>query len=299
MSIRPKITVITAVFNAAATIEQTMVSVLSQDYPAFEYVIVDGGSTDGTLSVIQKYADKDTRLHYISEADHGIYDAFNKGVCLSKGEYIEFIGADDALANKHVLGEIAKQLTPDVDMLCGLEYDIVYRSDGKFVQHLMCPELPEAEKRLACNDLVPMIPHEATFIRRTLLEMYPFDRSYRIAGDYKFFLQCLYDQNVKFQKSNTVVLFFSKTGISSAKANTQVQKEYSRIHQELGLPAYQRYLTPWKRRICSVLQCMPLWNWILHSYRILHLKFNLYFLWHEHHCTNQICRWCGRERGNK
>ena len=92
-----KISVITSVFNGEKTIEDTILSVLNQDYINFELIIVDGLSNDLTIKIVQKYSYNDTRIKIISEKDKGIYDAFNKGVFNSTGEIIMFVNADDFL----------------------------------------------------------------------------------------------------------------------------------------------------------------------------------------------------------
>ena len=97
------ISIITVVRNGATTIEHTILSVLSQDYPDFEYVVVDGISSDGTLNILEKYSDK---IRYVSESDAGIYDAMNKGISLAKGDWIYFLGCDDLFYCKSTLSNI-------------------------------------------------------------------------------------------------------------------------------------------------------------------------------------------------
>ncbi len=93
-----KVSIITVVYNAVATIEQTILSVVKQDYSNIEYIIVDGGSTDGTLDIVKKY-EKKIAL-WLSEPDHGIYDAMNKGLTHATGDYIYYLGADDCLLDR-------------------------------------------------------------------------------------------------------------------------------------------------------------------------------------------------------
>ena len=91
----PLISIITVSYNAVKTIEDTIVSVLGQTYSNIEYIIIDGGSTDGTLDIIKKYEDKIT--YWVSEPDKGIYDAMNKGILKATGDYLFFLGADDKI----------------------------------------------------------------------------------------------------------------------------------------------------------------------------------------------------------
>ena len=93
MNTPPLITIITVAYNAVKDIENTILSVLNQTYPNIEYIIIDGGSTDGTLDIIKKYEDKIS--YWVSEPDKGIYDAMNKGIVKANGDYLFFLGADD------------------------------------------------------------------------------------------------------------------------------------------------------------------------------------------------------------
>lgn len=98
------ISVVTVSYNAVATIEQTLLSVINQTYPNIEYIIIDGGSTDGTVDIIKKYADE--IVYWISEPDKGIYDAMNKGIKKANGEWINFINAGDSYYDKKSIEQI-------------------------------------------------------------------------------------------------------------------------------------------------------------------------------------------------
>jgi glycosyltransferase involved in cell wall biosynthesis len=98
------ISIITVVYNSVATIEETIVSVLNQSYRNVEYIIIDGGSNDGTVEVVEKYANQ--LAYFVSEPDSGLYDAMNKGITASSGEWLLFLNSGDSLFNKHVLTEV-------------------------------------------------------------------------------------------------------------------------------------------------------------------------------------------------
>src|SRR3989304_7517098 len=104
-----KVSIITSVFNNKEFIEDCIKSVLKQTYNNVEYIIIDGGSTDGTIDVIKKY--KDTISKWISESDRGIYDALNKGIKLASGDIIGFLHADDFYAHNRVLETVALHIT--------------------------------------------------------------------------------------------------------------------------------------------------------------------------------------------
>ena len=98
-----KITIVTVCFNAEEILEQTMLSVLNQTYSDIEYLLIDGGSKDGTLDIIKKYSD---RVRWISEPDKGIYDAMNKAIKMASGEWINFMNAGDFFASTDVLEKV-------------------------------------------------------------------------------------------------------------------------------------------------------------------------------------------------
>jgi glycosyltransferase involved in cell wall biosynthesis len=115
-----KVSIITVAYNSESTIEETIQSVLSQDYFAIEYIVIDGGSNDGTLDLIKKYQAKID--YFISEPDQGIYDAMNKGVRASSGELIGILNSDDVYNNKTIISELVDKVK-DYDAVYG---DLVY-----------------------------------------------------------------------------------------------------------------------------------------------------------------------------
>jgi glycosyltransferase involved in cell wall biosynthesis len=117
-----KISIITVCFNSAKTIEDTIQSVLSQDYPNVEYIIVDGGSKDATLDIVKKYSANIS--HFISEPDKGIYDAMNKGIALATGDVVGILNSDDVYYDSQVLSHISKAFeVTNADAVYG---DLVY-----------------------------------------------------------------------------------------------------------------------------------------------------------------------------
>ena len=120
------ISIVTVSYNAVLTIEQTILSVINQTYPNVEYIIIDGGSTDGTVDIIKKYANK--IAYWVSEPDKGIYDAMNKGGIRATGTFIQFHNAGDWLENEYVVEKIFKKNPKNVDVIYGDM--IIRRSDG-------------------------------------------------------------------------------------------------------------------------------------------------------------------------
>lgn len=177
-----KVSIITTVFNAGDVLEKTIRSVLEQTYPHIEYIIIDGGSTNGTIEIIKKH--QHHLAYWISEPDRGVYDGMNKGIQLATGNIIGLLNAGDWYepnTAKIVASEVKKH--PQVDIFYG---DRNYIIGGKKVYK---PSLP-LEKT---NDfwLEPSLPHPAFFVTKRLYNELPYDPQFKIVADYKFTLQAL------------------------------------------------------------------------------------------------------------
>lgn len=179
----PTVSVVTVTRNVRATVGETIASVLAQEGVRPEYWVIDGASTDGTLDVIRAYADR--LAGWVSEPDRGIADAFNKGLARTRGDYLMFLNADDALAGPRVLEDMlafaAQHACPDVvygdcDVVDPLTGELMYRAEIHY----------DRQRFLACETL----PHPGLLMRRRYFDAYgAFDPSYRVAMDYELFLR--------------------------------------------------------------------------------------------------------------
>ena len=208
----PKISVVTVCYNAADTIEETILSVLSQTYDNVEYIIIDGGSTDGTVDIIKKYTDH--LAYWVSEPDKGIYDAMNKGIDAATGDYINFMNAGDRLINNSILTQVSEHLDSDSDIVYG---DIITESET-------------TQKRLYASPIEKMdvedpIPHPSSFTKRVLFGNNKFDTSFKIAADYDFFYKQYYDKK-KFTYINIPIAYFKDGGISSTSPRVRLLENY-------------------------------------------------------------------------
>lgn len=179
-----RVSIITVSYNAARYITQTIESVLAQDYPDLEYIIVDGASNDGTLEIIKRYAD-DPRLKWISEADEGIADAMNKGAALATGEIIAHLNADDYYPNAQTISRVATGFDnhPDILWLTG-GFDFV-AEDGRFLESFKVRRY--SFRRLVRGNI---LQHPSTFIRLDAFRTAGgFDPSLRYCMDYDLFLR--------------------------------------------------------------------------------------------------------------
>lgn len=180
-----KISVITVCYNSARHIEKAMESVLSQSYPDVEYVIVDGGSSDGTVDVIRKHAERDARIKWVSEPDRGISDAMNKGVALATGEVIAHLHSDEYYLDREVLVEVAEVFRRSPDSLWATGGFHFVDSGGRFLKEIQVRRY--CYRRLIHSNI---ILHPATFIRReAFLAAGGFDLSIEYCMDYHLWLR--------------------------------------------------------------------------------------------------------------
>ena len=199
----PLCSIITVNFNNADELEKTIKSVANQNYKNFEFIIIDGGSTDNSLNVIKKYQHLITT--WVSEDDEGIYDAMNKGIKISQGRWLNFMNAGDIYVNDIVLFDILNDQTFDkFSFLIGntiIKYDGITRKfEGKI------------EKIHYGTQFI----HQSTFISRDYHQTNLYDANEKIAADYKFFLKALNDGE-PYHNLNKDVCFFLSGGLSDTE----------------------------------------------------------------------------------
>jgi glycosyltransferase involved in cell wall biosynthesis len=184
-TIWPRISLVTPVFNSAKYIEQTIQSVLSQNYPNLEYFIIDGGSTDGTLDIIRQYESQITG--WVSEPDNGMYDALNKGFARTTGEILGWISATDQyqVGGLSVVGSVFRDL-PHVEWITGRP--VLFSEEGMTVA---VGDIPGWSRKRFLSGANRYIQQESTFWRRTLWERAGcrVDASRRIAADFELWVR--------------------------------------------------------------------------------------------------------------
>jgi glycosyltransferase involved in cell wall biosynthesis len=198
----PLISIITVVYNGGATLEKTIRSVTRQIYPCWEYIIVDGGSRDGTLDII--HACKGQITKYVSEPDKGVYDAMNKGIRMAGGEWILFLGSDDVFADEKVLAAVFGDIDhTGCDLLYGNVISTSYKGpyDGEFT----------FEKLLSRN-----ISHQAIFYKKSLFDRIgDYNLRYRAHADWDLNIRCFADKSIRVKYMDIIVAEFGAGGISS------------------------------------------------------------------------------------
>ncbi|SFB00618.1 glycosyltransferase family 2 protein [Selenomonas ruminantium] len=279
-----KISIVTATYNSEKTIEQTITSVIRQDYNNIEYIVVDGKSTDDTMKIIGKYAGYG--IKWISEEDSGIYDAFNKGIDISTGDYIYFLGSDDALYSKSTITNVVDNLEANIDVLSAAVM-VVDGKSGKqypvFNSH--------AKSREFFNGR--MVPHQGMFCRTELLKKNKFDTKYKIAADYKLFLQLYFDDKVAINFIEEIVAFYADDGISNDYELCNYENEM--ICKELNISfARYNFTNKFKNYVKCVLKGLRILNFIFKIKKYIGKSISRRFIWEKHTCDNEICRWCRR-----
>lgn len=206
-----KLTVITVCYNSVNSLECAIKSVLNQSYKNVEYIIIDGGSTDGTVEVIKKYSPY--IAYWLSEPDEGIYQAMNKGIKAATGDLIGFLSSNDWYA-EGALSAIA-------DKFDETKADLIY---GDAVVHEGEDITYQDNSRVKLEDsyYYMTVIHPAFFVRTEIQKKYGFDESYRICGDYKFFMQ-VYRDKYRFVYTKHDIINYYLGGVSSDREKTSIE----------------------------------------------------------------------------
>lgn len=216
-----KISVITVCYNAVSSLEKTILSVLNQTYPNIEYIIIDGGSTDGSVDIIKKYIDR--LAYWVSEPDNGVYDAMNKGVCVASGDWVNFMNAGDSFyCNETISTLFAESI--DKTVVCIF---------GNTIFHYLEKDVLIRYKSSPIHDIMPSC-HQSIFCRRQVLLDYPFNLKYKIAADYDFFYK-IRNNGWKYKFVNCIVAVYDATGGISSKSILKTRREIYRIKYPIGV----------------------------------------------------------------
>ncbi|HUX95572.1 MAG TPA: glycosyltransferase family 2 protein [Bacteroidales bacterium] len=239
------VSVITVSYNSVSTISDTIKSVLNQTYPNIEYIIVDGGSTDGTVELIKSFGDKITR--FVSENDNGIYDAINKGIRLATGKIVGILNSDDFFFDDNIVENIVSHFeTFDIDAVYG---------DVRFVRPLETGTIIRyySSKKFEIGKFKSgqMPAHPSFYMKRELFEKFGYySADYQIAADFEFLLRYLYLHKIRTKYIEMPFVTMRAGGISnkSIKSNFRLNKEIRRACRENGINTnyfhiYSKYLS--------------------------------------------------------
>ena len=223
MKSQPKVSIITVVYNGIAHLEQTIESVLGQSYENIEYIIIDGGSTDGTVELIQKY--DDYIAYWVSEPDAGIYNAMNKGIAKATGEIVGLINADDWYAKDAVAKVVDIFNSSNADVVHGA-MEIVSENGSCFVKDVE-PNLDRLSKGMLIN-------HPTLFAKRELYQKYGgFDITYKIVADWELMVRW-WKNEVKFVATEHCLSHFRMGGVSSEYLKRSFREKHC-VRKSAGL----------------------------------------------------------------
>lgn len=234
------VSIITVTFNAASFIEQTIQSVIHQTYKNVEYIIVDGGSNDGTVDIIRQYEDHISK--WVSEPDKGLYDAMNKGIRMATGQLIGIVNASDFFNPDTVSIMVdAARKNPDVGIFHG---DInMLNEDGSFFKRKSPdPDLSQHYKGMK-------VYHPTMFVRKDVYQtLGVYDIQYRISADFDFILRCAL-ANVKFHYIPEVISNFRVGGVSSVRQNAAMEEcAHSLSNNGYSAEIVASLLGQWRRK---------------------------------------------------
>lgn len=232
----PLVTIVTPSFNQADTLRQTIESVLSQDYPNIQYIVMDGGSTDATCDILRQY---EGRLEWISEKDNGQSDAIHKGFCKAKGQIIAWLNSDDIYTPGAIRTAVKSlQTHPHVDLVYG-DVDWITRN-GKFIAHCVSTEQFNRHRLLHYSNF---ICQPTTFFRRNAYEAIGgLNADLHFVMDYDLWLKLTaHKPAVYIQQRLAQVRCYEETKTSQGGTKRMVEmQDMIRSHQGNGLPAFYR-----------------------------------------------------------
>lgn len=227
------ISVVTVSFNSVSTLSHALQSVVDQDWPNVQHILIDGASTDGTLQVIESYVSHLSCV--VSEPDLGIYDAMNKGLELVKGDVVCFLNSDDYYSSAHVLSKVAHIMQHyQLDALYG---DVSYFdpiNPSRMLRHYRSDRF--TPERMAWGW---MPAHPALFLRREVVKRVGhFNTNYKIAGDFDFIARVFYGQNLRYRHLPDVLVNMQTGGVSTSGIRSKIllNQEVLRSCRENGIP---------------------------------------------------------------
>lgn len=228
----PKVSIITVCYNSEKTIEDTLQSVINQSYPNIEYIVIDGVSTDNTLSIINKYKDKITTI--VSEKDNGIYDAINKGIKLATGDIVANLNSDDFYIDNNVINDVVATFEKDkTDTLYADLYYVDAVDTNKIVRYWKSKKYTEG---LFLKGWMP--PHPTFFVKKEVYDKHGlFDLQFKSAADYEIMLRFIHRFKTSIAYLPRVIVKMRVGGVSNASLKNRIKanKEDRRAWEVNGL----------------------------------------------------------------
>ena len=233
-----KISLITATFNSAETLRDTMQSVLSQTFKDIDYIIVDGNSKDGTLDIVKEFEPMfEGRMRWVSEPDKGIYDAMNKGVKMAQGDVVGILNSDDFFASDHVLQTVADAFAGN-PALDGVYADVRYVNWQDTSKTVRIFSGKDFKREKLCWGKMP--PHPSFYVKRSCYNRFGlYSLDYPICSDYDMFVKMIWVGNINTLYINDVFVNMRSGGTSSngVKVHRKIMRERMRCVREHKMPS--------------------------------------------------------------
>lgn len=225
---KPLISIITVVYNGEKHLEETILSVLNQTYDNVEYLLIDGGSTDGTLDIIRKHEDKID--YWISEKDSGIYHAMNKGIDLANGEWMNFMNSGDIFFTENILEEVFFQKYHNCDVIFG-HHEVRYPNKTRIAlaghPHLLWKGM--------------QFSHQSAFISTKRHKIYKYNLTNRIGADFEFFYKAYY-KNYNFKFVDIIISSITSGGLSDIMRIESIVGAWNTVKKDSKINAYYIYI---------------------------------------------------------
>lgn len=258
----PKLSIITINLNYAEGLQKTIESVVSQTSNDFEYIIIDGGSTDGSVDVIKKYADNS--ICWVSEPDTGIYNAMNKGILKATGEYCQFLNSGDYL----VSNDVTERMLADMP-----DCSIFYGNKLKKIKGKLFTDKSFNGRAITFLDMyLGTLNHSCAYIKRSLFEKYGmYDETLQIVSDWKFYLETIGLSNEPVAYKDITISFFDMDGISHTNLQLVIKERQIVLRNLLPKRIIDDYIFFGRdgRIIKRLKKNKIAWFLIKNSYRVL------------------------------
>lgn len=260
----PKVSIITVVYNDVRNIEKTIKSTLSQTYGNKEYIVVDGGSTDGTLDIIKKY---DGQIIWKSERDKGIYDAMNKGVDMATGDWIIFRNSGDLFFGEDAIDRVFSNYADNGEAF--IAGNIRYSKGDCF---------KDVRPSILANNYYDAMPflHPSTFIRSSIQRKYSFDLQYRNSADFDFFVRALKDGANYIYIDSILAVFDASEGASTSNYILSLKENVALlIKSNVPCESIERMKKTLKKEILKKrLSCIPFLSTLIEKYSMMRGNWN-------------------------
>lgn len=225
--------IITVNYNHRDGLRKTIQSIISQTYTDYEYIIIDGGSDDGSVEVIKEYSDKIT--YWVSERDRGIYNGMNKGIAQAKGTYVNFMNSGDVFYRKDTLEKVSS-LMDDSDFIIGKDYN-QDPDNGEVFTTILPMRISMAAFYMWT------LPHQSAFIRRTLFTDSLYDETLRIVADWKFYLDKIVYEGKTVQLLDLPICNREQEGVSISQSSKTVEERHRVLSKLLPPGIHKDYET--------------------------------------------------------